>query len=99
VLQFLNILQAVLYVPLLSLLGQGALFILAGGRHRDNFFYKVLVTLASPFTVIVRKLTPKSLSDGQVGLITFMLVAVLSFMVFAERGNLLCEQAGYSDCR
>lgn len=98
-LQFLNILQAILYVPLLSLLGQGALFILAGGRHRDNFFYRVLVTLASPFTVVVRKLTPKSLSDGQVGVITFMLVVVLSFMVFVERGYLLCEQAGYSDCR
>jgi hypothetical protein len=99
VLQFLNILQAILYVPLLSLLGQGALFILAGGRHRDNFFYKLLVTLASPFTVIVRKLTPKSLSDGQVGLITLVLVVVCSFVVFAERGYLLCEQAGYSDCR
>jgi hypothetical protein len=99
VLQFLNILQAILYVPLLSLLGQGALFILAGGRHRENFFYKLLVTLASPFTLVVRKLVPKFLSDGQVGLITFVLVAVCSFVVFAERGYLLCEQAGYTDCR
>ena len=98
-LQFLNILQAILYVPLLTLLGQGALFILAGGRHRDNFFYKLLVTLASPFTLVVRKLVPKSFSDGQVGLITFVLVAVCSFMVFAERGYLLCQQAGYTDCR
>lgn len=99
VLQFLNILQAILYVPLLSLLGQGALFVLAGGRHRDNVFYKLLSTLSSPFTAVVRKLTPKSLSDGQVGFITFMLVAVCSFIVFAERGYLLCEQAGYTDCR
>jgi hypothetical protein len=99
VLQFLNILQAILYVPLLSLLGQGALFILAGGRHRDNFFYKLLVTLASPFTFVVRKLTPKSLSDAQVGFITFMLVAVCSFMVFAERGYLMCVELGHADCR
>src|SRR5512134_3252429 len=99
VLRFFNILQVILYVPLLSLLGQGALFILAGGRHRDNFFYKLLVTLSSPFTVIVRKLTPKSLSNGQVGFITFMLVAVCSFVVFAERGYLLCVELGHPDCR
>ena len=98
-LRFLNILQVILYVPLLSLLGQGALFVLAGGRHRDNFFYQLLVTVASPFTVVVRKLTPKSLSNGHVGFITFMLVAVCSFIVFAERGYLMCEQLGHTDCR
>jgi hypothetical protein len=99
VLRFLNILQVVLYVPLLSLLGQGALFVLAGGRHQTNFFYKLLATLSSPFTAIVRKLTPKSLTNGQVGFITFMLVAVCSFVVFAERGYLLCVELGHSDCR
>ena len=99
VLRFLNILQVVLYVPLLSLLGQGALFVLAGGRHQSNVFYKLLVTLASPFTVVVRKLTPKSLSNAQVGFITFMLVLVCSFIVFAERGYLMCVELGHPDCR
>jgi hypothetical protein len=99
VLRFLNILQVLLYIPLLSLLGQGALFVLAGGRHRNNFFYKLLATLSSPFTMLVRKLTPKSLSDGQVGFITFMLLAVCSFVVFAERGYLFCVELGHADCR
>jgi hypothetical protein len=99
VLRLLNILQVILYVPLLALLGQGALFVLAGGRHRDNLFYKLLVTLSSPFTVVVRKLTPNSLSNGQVGFITFMLVAVCSFVVFAERGYLMCVELGHPDCR
>lgn len=99
VLGLLNIVQVILYVPLLALLGQGALFVLAGGRHQGNFFYKLLATLSSPFTMLVRWVTPKALSAGQVGMITFVLVAACSFMVFAERGYLLCEQAGYTDCR
>lgn len=99
VLLFLNILQVILYVPLLSLLGQGALFVLAGGRHQNNIFYRLLSTLSSPFTVIVRKLTPKSLSNAQVGFITFMLILVCSFVVFAERGYLLCVESGHPDCR
>ncbi len=97
-LRFLNILQVVLYVPLLSLLGQGALFVLAGGKHQNNVFYKLLSTLASPFTAVVRKLTPKSLSNAQVGFITFMLVLVCSFIVFAERGYLMCVELGHPDC-
>ena len=99
VLRFLNILQAILYVPLLSLLGQGVLFVLAGGNHQNNFFYKLLSTLSSPFTVVVRKLAPKALSPGQVGMITFVLVLTCSFVVFAERGYLLCVELGHPDCR
>ena len=97
--RLLNILQVILYVPLLSLLGQGVLFVLAGGSHQNNFFYKLLNTVSSPFTAVVRKLTPKALSPGQVGMITFVLVATCSFVVFAERGYLMCEQLGHTDCR
>ena len=98
-LRFLNILQVILYVPLLSLLGQAVLFVLAGGNHQNNFFYKLLATLSSPFTVVVRKLAPKTLSGGQVGMITFVLVATCSFVVFAERGYLMCMELGHPDCR
>lgn len=98
-LRLLNILQVVLYVPLLALVGQALLFVLAGGRHQSNFFYKTLATLASPFTAVVRLLTPKWLSAGQVGVITLMLVAACSFAVFAERGYLLCVELGHATCR
>jgi len=99
VLRVLNILQVVLYVPLLALLGQGLLFVLAGGKHQTNFFYQLLSKLASPFTWLVRTLTPKVLSVAQVGVITFMLLVVCSFVVFAERGYLYCVELGHPDCR
>lgn len=98
-LRLLSILQVVLYVPLLALTGQALLFVMAGGRHQSNFFYKLLATLASPFTAVVRLLTPKALSAGQVGVITLVLVAACSFAVFAERGYLLCVELGHTGCR
>ena len=98
-LRFYNILQVILYVPMLALLGQGALFVLAGGRHQENFFYRLLTTLSRPFTAVVRKVVPNALSGGQVGFITFMLVAACSFLVFAERGYLMCVELGHPDCR
>jgi len=99
VLRALNILQVVLYIPLLALLGQGLLFVLAGSKHQSNFFYQLLSKLASPFTWLVRSLTPKVLSAAQVGVITVMLLVVCSFVVFAERGYLYCVELGHADCR
>ena len=97
-LTFLNLLQLLLYIPLLALLGQGLLFVLAGGKHETNFFYQTLRKLSLPFTWVVRRLTPAALSDRQVAFVTFGLVAALSFWVFAERGYLYCVAAGHQDC-
>ncbi len=98
-LTFLNLLQVVLYVALLSLMGQGILYVLAGAKRETNFFYTLLRLLAKPFTQPVRWLVPKAFSDQQVGWLTFVLLLVASFMVFVERGFLLCEQLGHTGCR
>jgi hypothetical protein len=97
-LQFLNLLQLLLYIPLLALMGQGLLFVLAGGNHERNFFYQTLRLMSKPFTWVVRRLTPASLSQQQTAFITFALLAALSFWVFAERGYLLCVASGQQGC-
>jgi len=98
-LQFLNIAQVVLYVAMLALLGQGLLFVLAGAKRDSNFFYKLLQVISKPFTLPMRKVTPRQVADEHVPLITFFLLLVISFIVFVERGYLMCEQLGYTDCR
>ncbi len=98
-LQFLNTLQVLLYIPLLALMGQGVLFILAGAKRDTNFFYKLLQVIAKPITVPVRLLTPRLVSDQHVPFVAFFVLLLLSFVVFVERGYLLCEQLGYTDCR
>lgn len=98
-LTLLELLQLLLYVPLLALLGQGALYLLAGPRRDGNFFYQTLRLIASPFTFVVRQLTPRQVSDRHVPVIAFFLLLVASFVVFAERGYQMCVQMGYEDCR
>jgi hypothetical protein len=98
-LTFLNIAQVVLYVALLALMGQGVLYVLAGAKRESNIFYTMLRIIGKPFTVPVRWVVPKIFSDQQVGVLTFVLLLVASFVVFVERGFLLCEQLGHTGCR
>ena len=84
----LNAAQLVLYIALLALIGQGALWVLAGSKRETNVFYKLLQVLAKPFTWSVRKITPKLVSDQQVPLVTFLLLVVLYAVVTFERADL-----------
>lgn len=84
----LNLAQLVLYIALMALVGQGVLYVLAGPRRDSNFFYKLLQLLSKPFTVPVRKITPRMVSDQQVPLVTFLLLLVLYAVVTFERADL-----------
>jgi hypothetical protein len=84
-LTFLNLAQLVLYIALLSLLGQGILFVLAGERRETNLFYKLLQLLAKPFTTPVRWMTPKQVSDKHVPIVTFFLLLLLYAVVTFEK--------------
>ena len=97
-LTLLTLLQLTLYIPLLALVGQGILYVLAGPRRQSNFFYQLLQLLAKPFTFVVRKITPRQVGDHQVPIVTFFLVVILYLVVTFERIN-ACLQAGIEVCR
>lgn len=95
----LNLIQLVLYIPLLGLAGQGVLYVLAGAGRDSNVFYKLLQLLSKPFTFMVRKITPRQVSDTQVPVVTFMLLLVVYAVVTFERADLcissnMVRQAG-----
>ncbi len=97
-LTFLTLLQLVLYIPLLALVGQGILHVLAGQRRQSNFFYQLLQLLSKPFTFVVRKITPRQVGDHQVPIVTFFLVVLAYIVVTLERIQ-LCVQLGVEVCR
>jgi uncharacterized membrane protein len=84
-LTFLNIAQLILYIALLALAGQGVLYLLAGEKRENNFFYKLLQLIAKPFTVPVRKITPPQVGDHQVPIVTFFLLLILYAIVTFEK--------------
>jgi hypothetical protein len=98
VLTFLNLLQLVLYIPLLALVGQGLLFVLAGPRRDSNFFYRLLQLLSKPFTLVVRRITPSRVADRQVPFVTFFLIVIAYFIVTFERID-LCVKLGLEQCK
>ena len=100
-LTFLNYLQLVLYIALLALVGQGVLYVLAGAGRDRNVFYKLLQLLSKPFTLVVRRITPRQVSDGQVPVVTFLLLLVLYAVVTIERADLCVtgNMVGQAGCR
>lgn len=94
----LELIQLVLYIPLLALVGQGALFVLAGPRRESNFFYQLLKLMSKPFTYVVRKLTPAKVADAHVPVVTFFVLLIVYAVVTFERIN-LCVQVGMEQCR
>ena len=90
--------QLVLYVPLLALLGQGLLYVLAGPKRGTNLFYQLLSIISKPFTALVRRITPAKVSDQHVPVVTFFLLLVVYAVVTFERID-LCVRIGVEQCR
>ena len=97
-LTFLNLLQLILYIPLLALAGQGALYVLAGHKRDSNFFYRLLQLLSKPFTLVMRRMTPAKVADHQVPIVTFFVLVVVYFVVTFERID-LCMKVGLEHCQ
>lgn len=97
-LTLLNLAQLLLYIALLALAGQGALYVLAGHKRDTNFFYRLLQLLSKPFTLLVRKLTPTLVSDMHVPIVTFFLLLIAYAVVSFEKID-LCMSLGLEQCR
>jgi hypothetical protein len=97
-LTLLNIVQLVIYIALIALAGQGVLYVLAGARRDQNFFYRTLQVVSKPFTVPMRKLTPRLVADQHVPVVTFLLLLVIYVVVTFEKIN-LCIASGMEGCR
>ena len=97
-LSFLNFVQLLLYIPLLALMGQGVLYLLAGSKRQQNLFYQLLQLISKPFTFVVRKATPARVADQHVPIVTFFLLVICYAVVTFEKIN-LCVQIGVEACK
>lgn len=93
---WLRLVQLLFAIPLLALAGQGLVFIMTRGFGQDpkaNFFYRVLETVASPFTRVCRWITPKFIADRHLPLVAMALLAVGYVWTMLEIAN-ACHRAG-----
>lgn len=85
-------------IALLALLGQGMLHLLAGARREHNPFYQLLRILTRPVTAAVRRLAPRRVTDAQLPLVAFCLLAVAWLVVTIEKIR-HCVAIGMVGCR
>jgi hypothetical protein len=82
---FLEILKTVLFVAVCSLLGQAIVGIFNWGGRRDNFIYQLFGIIASPFTKLVRLVTPRVVVDQHIPFATLLV------LMFAYGGVLVWQ--------
>ncbi len=85
VLLFLSSLKMVCEIALLALVGQAVLYVLAGAKRDDNFFYQLLKILTRPFIAAARFITPRQVLDAHVPLVAFLLLLLTWAVVTFEK--------------
>jgi hypothetical protein len=84
--------KALVELAALFIVGQGLLFLLAGGKREGNLFYQLFKVITRPVYGLVRLLTPKVIVDRHVPwvalIVLFWLWILLTFakiQICAER--------------
>jgi hypothetical protein len=81
--QLVVILKGLNEVALMALLGQAALFVLAGARRDTNFVYTLLKTVTSPIMKATRIVAPRFVVDAHIGFVALFLLLVLEVILIA----------------
>lgn len=73
----ISIVRALVEVALLSLLGQGALAVLAGSRRAENPVYRLFEIVVRPAIVLARLLLPRRFAERRLAVWAFCLMLTL----------------------
>jgi hypothetical protein len=84
-LQLVIILKAVNEVALMALLGQAALYVLAGAKRDTNPVYALLKAVTSPVMKLARAITPRIVLDQHIGFVALFLVLVVEALLIAAK--------------
>jgi hypothetical protein len=92
----LRLVKLVIEIALLALVGQGVVWMLiraAGQSAEQNVFYRTLQTVSSPFTKLLRRVTPKFVRDRHLPWAALSLLAIGYVWVVFGIAN-ACVSAG-----
>lgn len=87
------ILKGLNEVALMALLGQGALFILAGARRENNVVYSMLKTVTSPIMKATRWIAPRFVVDQHIGFLTLFFLLLIEAMLIVVKIKLYLAAA------
>lgn len=86
--QLVVVLKGLNEVALMALLGQAALYILAGSRRDTNIVYSMLKTITSPIMKATRWLAPRFIVDQHIGFLAMFLLLLIEAILIAFKVRL-----------
>ena len=89
-LHLLSLLRALAEIAGMSLLAQGALFLMAGAGRQRNIVYQLFSIITRPVLGVTRWLVPQAVSDRYVPLSAFFLLFSL-WIALAYVRQVVCE--------
>jgi len=83
--QLVVILKGINEVALMDLLGQAALYILAGSRRETNIVYSMLKTITAPIMKATRWIAPRFIVDQHIGFLAlFFLLLIEALLILLK---------------
>lgn len=75
--QLVIVLKGINEVALMALLGQGALFVLAGSKRDTNIVYSILKTITAPIMKLARLIAPRFIVDQHIGFLALFILLLI----------------------
>lgn len=79
--QLVVILKGINEVALMALLGQAALFVLAGTKRENNIVYSMLKTVTAPIMKLTRMIAPRFIVDQHIGFLALFLLLLIEVIL------------------
>lgn len=92
--QLIVILKALNEVALLSLLGQGIMFLFAGAKRDTNLIYLLFKTIASPVMKFTRMITPRIVLDQHIGFVALFILLALEVLLILAKVHFYLQASG-----
>ncbi len=83
--QIVVILKGINEVALMALLGQAALFVLAGSKRENNIVYSMLKTVTAPIMKFTRMIAPRFVVDQHIGFVALFLLLVIEAILIVVK--------------
>jgi hypothetical protein len=92
--QLVIILKAMNEIALLALIGQGALYVLAGAKREGNIVYFILKSVTSPVMKFARLITPRIILDQHIGFVALFILLILEALLITAKIYFHLQGAG-----
>lgn len=93
-LQVVIILKAMNEIALMALIGQGALYLLAGAKRDSNIVYFILKSITSPVMKLARAIAPKIIIDQHIGFVALFILLLVEASLIAAKIYLHVQATG-----